>query len=100
MKNFVKVVNLKETAGERAPGGKSWIDFWRDNCADSDQFDEICCCQGCNGLAEHGAHVSLHGVGILFSLLEYIVPLCAGCNNPENTDPFDVPENFLVLIPS
>lgn len=100
MRNFVKVENLKDTAEERAPGGKSWIEYWRENCADSDQFDELCCCQGCYNVAEHGAHVSLHGAGILFRFMKYIVPLCAGCNNPENKDPFDVPENFLVLIQS
>ncbi|MFM5399333.1 hypothetical protein ACET8C_13685 [Aeromonas veronii] len=100
MRNFVKVENLKDTAEERAPGGKSWIEYWRDNCDHVGQFDELCCRKGCFNLAEHGAHVHRHDGGILTRLMPYIVPLCAECNNPENTDVFEVPKEFLVNIVS
>ncbi|MGL5325263.1 MAG: hypothetical protein ACRC91_11150 [Aeromonas sp.] len=100
MRNFVKVVNIEGTAGERAPGGQSWIDFWRENCANVELFDEVCCRSGCRNAAEHGAHVRVLGPGVLLEAMEFIVPLCAGCNNPENTDDFDVLDHFLVIVPS
>ena len=100
MRNFTKVVNIKGTAGERAPGGQSWIDFWRENCASVGRFDETCCRVGCENPAEHGAHVRQYGAGILLQFYEFIVPLCAGCNNPENTDVFEVSRSYLVTVPS
>jgi len=58
-----------------------------------EKFDEqLCSNEECpdkakRRKAEHGAHVIHSGAN---DRKEWIVPLCAKCNNTENTEPFDL----------
>ena len=47
-----------------------------------------CSVCGCSNKAEHGGHVKR--VDTYFDPTTYIVPLCADCNNPNNTKEFYV----------
>lgn len=96
MSNLVRVKNVAGTTGQKAPNNEPWIDFWLRH--QTVGFDGRCSREGCSELAEHGAHVHTEELGVLFST--YIVPLCAGCNNPNNTEAYVVPRSRLVAIPS
>ncbi|MGU5630192.1 hypothetical protein [Aeromonas caviae] len=98
MNNLVKVKNVPGTAGQRAPNNEPWFDFWLRHHKVG--FDGSCSREGCIALAEHGAHVRAEESGVLFRMVTYIVPLCAGCNNPNNTAAYMVPRSHLVAIPS
>lgn len=83
-----KVKNVPDTAGLVPPypyNNMSWLKYWEKITGKTASFCSVC---GCVNKAEHGGHVKRcdvfwdHGV--------YIVPLCAECNNPNNTKEFYV----------
>lgn len=85
----VKVKNKKGTGNNNAPSGySSWKDFWEKKTGK--KFG-ICGAINCSSSAEHGGHV----YDVSKTAKEYIIPLCADCNNPNNTDEYEVVENWL-----
>ena len=83
---FVKVKNLSDTAGQVPPTPyKSWLEYWKEKTGNR---APTCGVWGCYNPAEHGGHVKK--CDDFFGVNPYIVPLCARCNNPNNTEEFYV----------
>ncbi|MDD3171765.1 MAG: hypothetical protein PHO86_05540 [Bacilli bacterium] len=76
------VQNLNGTGNNDVPNGyTSWLDFWEKK---ANKKVGYCHAVNCSAKAEVGAHVKIVGE----TNVQYIVPLCKGCNN--GTDLFYV----------
>jgi hypothetical protein len=79
MHTHYSVINVGGTSGRKCACG-SWLAHWRKY---SKSTRAMCSVLGCSSDAAHGAHVMLvdkrHDRG------HYIVPMCNGCNHPNNT---------------
>ena len=83
-----KVKNMSGTAGQVPPypyPNLSWLEYWEKMTGHKASTCSVC---GCSNKAEHGGHVKR--VDTYFDPTTYIVPLCADCNNPNNTKEFYV----------
>ena len=88
------VHNIKGTSDRKPHGNyKSWLDFWEKK---KDTISFYCSCKGCDELSEVGGHVQKHGNDTEDHW--YIVPLCKKCNDPHNTNPYEVNADDLVRI--
>ncbi len=85
---FARVKNARGTGGQVPPypyNNMSWLKYWEKRTGKTAFF---CGVYGCANKAEHGGHVKRCDVFLDSST--YIVPLCAECNNPNNTQEFYV----------
>ena len=85
---FIKVKNMSGTAGQTPPPPyekMSWLEYWEEKTGNR---APTCGVWGCYSRAEHGGHVKK--CDNFFDTKSYIVPLCARCNNPNNTEEFYV----------
>ena len=83
-----KVKNVPGTTGQVPPYpyyNLSWLEYWEKKVG---RIAHTCGVCGCYNKAEHGGHVQRRDV--LYDPKMYIVPLCAECNNPNNTNEFYV----------
>lgn len=88
----IKVKNVPGTAGQVPPypyQNLSWLEYWEKMTGHKASTCSVC---GCSNKAEHGGHVKR--VDTYFDPTTYIVPLCADCNNPNNTKEFYVDCNL------
>ena len=84
----IKVKNVPGTTGKTPPypyQDYSWLEYWGRKTNNTPTFCARC---GCLNWAKHGSHVKK--CDDPFDQKTYIVPLCADCNNPNNTDAFYV----------
>lgn len=83
---LVKVKNVPDTTGQIPPYPcESWLKYWEKKTGKRAGYCARC---GCMNMAAHGAHVKK--CDVFFDTSTYIVPLCADCNNPNNTQEFYV----------
>jgi len=85
----MQVINVPNTANLKC-ACTSWKDHWiRFNPNKLAAMLQVnCSAVGCSGKFEHGGLVRKTG-----DLTVYIVPLCAGCNSPENMGPYFIYEH-------
>ena len=88
---MVEVRNIPNTSNDTSPWDDSWKDYWERN---TKRAFGNCIKMGCNERAEVGAHVER----VDKPRDVYIVPLCKGCNNPNNTEPFLANETDMVYL--
>lgn len=82
----IRVQNVPGTAGKVPPYPyRNWLEYWERN---TNQVARTCSVCGCYKKAEHGGHVKR--CDVFYDPNTYIVPLCAECNNPNNTATFYV----------
>lgn len=92
------VQNMTDTTKEN---DEVWIDWWKDKMKWKKENTIKCANLNCNKKAIHGAHVKI--VMSDFPYLNddhanrFIIPFCAECNNPNQTDPFEI--NVKDLVP-
>lgn len=86
------VKNINGSSDNNPPDGfDSWKEYWESR--KGRRFSR-CSNLSCSSAAEVGAHVKK-----AFGTNEwYIVPLCNSCNNPSNTDAFEVNASDLLRI--
>jgi len=87
----VTVKNLGGSSKCKHPDG--WINVWLKYIGLREW--DVCLNCGEEGDVEGGHVHKIPDDGFC-----YIVPLCARCNNPENTESFDVGDNMLMPISS
>ena len=88
---LIKVKNIPHS-GDHTPnrfGFSSWKDYWE---ANMDQNFGLCAASDCLEHAAVGGHVMRVGN---YSKRWYIVPLCKGCNDYRNEEPFYVDGSLL-----
>ncbi len=85
------VVEVKNSG--RAHSETGWLARWK-KAKNYDENAKIKCSnKKCNKYAEHGGHVIKANSK---DKKEYIVPLCAQCNNPNNTESFKVNSSLMI----
>jgi len=73
------------TSDRKCPVCGSWKEHWIK--LSRQEFDGLTCSkEGCSNKAEDGAHI----IRQPNYQEEWIAPLCAKCNNPNNTEPFNL----------
>ena len=80
--SFIDVRNKKGTSDKVPPSGySSWLAFWEKKKGNKATKCEV---MSCKGSADLGGHVIKAGEGGK----EYILPMCASCNNKSESENF------------
>lgn len=92
--NFIEIKNKKGTGGKVPPSGyASWLEFWEEKKGKKAGNCEVMLCQN---RATLGGHVIKVGGGGT----EYILAMCAECNNRPDGEVFKGWESDLVPVAS
>ena len=84
--------NVPNTGDQTCSPCGGWKNHWLRHSGD--EWPELCSVEECEEKATDGAHISNYNVdGIK------IIPMCTECNNPNNTDTFDIKDGT-ILIPA